>query len=259
VKYALTLLLLLLASGDGFTQPLHISFRDFGQAVPHYLPTLLVVTLLAFLAGVYGERIRAKRAWQKRRKWRYWNRGRQAPGSSKRWDTPDRSKRSDAPVTDPADQLRIVMNATFEKRPLLSRSEAQVLYAAEDAIRDGELNWRVMAQVSLGEVLSSPDPRAYSTINSKRVDLLIISSRGDPIAAIEYQGDGHYQGTAPARDAVKKEALRRAGVRYIEVTPQHSAADLAREISRLALLEPPPSDGRVLVGPWGGRGSSQSP
>jgi len=68
-----------------------------------------------------------------------------------------------------------------------------------------------MAQVSLGEVLSSPDARAYSAINSKRVDLLIVSRSGDPIAAIEYQGHGHYQGTAAARDAVKKEALRKAG------------------------------------------------
>jgi hypothetical protein len=59
-------------------------------------------------------------------------------------------------------------------------------------------------------VLSSPDARAFSTINSKRVDLLVISSDGEPLAAIEYQGSGHYRETAPARDAVKKEA-RSAG------------------------------------------------
>jgi hypothetical protein len=33
---------------------------------------------------------------------------------------------------------------------------------------------------------------------------------------------------------VKKEALRRAGVGYIEVTPQHTAEDLARDIARFA-------------------------
>jgi proteasome lid subunit RPN8/RPN11 len=118
------------------------------------------------------------------------------------------------------------MGARFEKRRLLSRSEAYVLYAAERAINtEADLNWRVMAQVSLGEVLSSPDARAYSAINSKRVDLLIVSRSGDPIAAIEYQGHGHYQGTAAARDAVKKEALRKAGVRYIEVTPESGPED----------------------------------
>ena len=94
-----------------------------------------------------------------------------------------------------------------------------------------------MAQVSLGEVLSSPDARAYSAINSKRVDLLIVSRNGDPIAAIEYQGHGHYQGTAAARDAVKKEALRKAGVGYIAVTPESGTEDMAREISRIAQAE----------------------
>ena len=184
------------------------------------LPTFFVVIIAAaaFLAGLCGERLRAKlarQAWQKRRP----------------------SKTGAAPATDPAEQLRLVMDAGFEKRRLLSRSEAQVLYAAERAINTADLKWRVMAQVSLGEVLSSPDARAYSAINSKRVDLLIISRSGDPIAAIEYQGHGHYQGTAAARDAVKKEALRKAGVRYIEVTPEGSTEDMAREISRIAQVE----------------------
>jgi hypothetical protein len=94
-----------------------------------------------------------------------------------------------------------------------------------------------MAQVSLGEVLSSPNARAYSAINSKRVDLLIVSRSGDPIAAIEYQGHGHHQGTAAARDAVKKEALRKAGVRYIEVTPESGTEEMVRVISRIAQVE----------------------
>ncbi|MEP7348782.1 MAG: hypothetical protein ABI668_02385 [Sphingorhabdus sp.] len=33
------------------------------------------------------------------------------------------------------------------------------------------------------------------------------------VHAIEYQGSGHHQGTAAARDAVKKEALRGSGHR----------------------------------------------
>ena len=190
------------------------------QGLQGDLPTLLVVIIAAaaFLAGLCGERLRAKlarQAWQKRRP----------------------SKTGEAPVTDPAEQLRLVMGARFEKRRLLSRSEAHVLYAAERAINIVDLKWRVMAQVSLGEVLSSPDARAYSAINSKRVDLLIVSRSGDPIAAIEYQGHGHYQGTAAARDAVKKEALRKAGVRYIEVTPESGTEEMVRVILRMAQVE----------------------
>jgi hypothetical protein len=191
------------------------------QGLQGDLLIVVIIATAAFLAGLCGERLRAKlarQAWQKRR-----------------WRVP--LKAGVAPVTDPAEQLRLVRGARFEKRRLLSRSEAHVLYAAERAINTANLKWRVMAQVSLGEVLSSPDARAYSAINSKRVDLLVISRSGDPIAAIEYQGHGHYQGTAAARDAVKKEALRKAGVRYIAVTPESDTEDMAREISRIAQAE----------------------
>jgi hypothetical protein len=131
---------------------------------------------------------------------------------------------------DAAEQLRTVMGASFERRRLLSKSEARVFYAAETAIKDAKLNWRVMAQVNLGEILFSRDAAAFAAINSKRVDILIISNSGMPIAALEYQGEGHYQGSAAARDAVKKEALRKAGVRYIEVTPGHDVEMLSQEI-----------------------------
>jgi hypothetical protein len=219
---------------------------------------VVIIAAAAFLAGLCGERLRAKLAHQRR-----WRRGTEASPvtdpaeqlrfvmarqawQERRWrrgegGAPFRTEAT--PVTDPAEQLRFVMAARFEKRRLLSWSEAQVLYAAERAVNAANRAWRVMAQVSLGEVLSSPDARAYSAINSKRVDLLIVSGRGDPIAAIEYQGHGHYQGTAAARDAVKKEALRKAGVRYIEVTPESGTENMAREISRIAQADRP----RLLV------------
>jgi Protein of unknown function (DUF2726) len=210
---------------SAFSRPLTGSHGMHG--LQSDLPTFVgIIAAAAFLAGLCGERLRAKlarQAWQKRR----WRRG-EGGGPF---------KTGASPVTDPAEQLRLVMGARFEKRRLLSRSEAHVLYAAERAINIADLKWRVMAQVSLGEVLSSPDARAYSAINSKRVDLLIVSRTGDPIAAIEYQGRGHYQGTAVARDAVKKEALRKAGVRYIAVTPESGTEDMAREISRIAQTE----------------------
>jgi Protein of unknown function (DUF2726) len=190
---------------------------------------VVVIAAATFLAGLYGERLRAKlarQAWQRRR----WRRG--------EGGVPFKTGAS--PVIDPAEQLRLVRGARFEKCRILNRSEAQVLYAAERAINTvntANLKWRVMAQVSLGEIIFSRDRRAHSAINSKRVDLLIVSRSGDPIAAIEYQGRGHYQGTAAARDAVKKEALRKAGVRYIAVTPESGTEDMAREIARIAQAE----------------------
>ena len=90
-----------------------------------------------------------------------------------------------------------------------------------------------MAQVSLGEILASSDKAAFWAINAKRVDVLIVSDKYQPLAAIEFQGEGHYQGSAAARDAVKKEALRKAGIAYIEMTASHTPTDLRREIARL--------------------------
>jgi len=130
-------------------------------------------------------------------------------------------------------QLDAVMSAVFQARPIMSKAEASVFYAAERAVRKLDIKGRVMAQVCLGEILRSPDDDAYRAINSKRVDILIISNTGWPLAAVEYQGEGHYQGTAYARDAVKKAALQRAGIAYVEVTPQHTADDIERDLARV--------------------------
>lgn len=154
---------------------------------------------------------------------------------------PRAARRPTTPLPDPppsidaADQLRAVMAATFTARHVLSKTEANVMAAAEAAIAEAGLPWRVMAQVSLGEVLASPSKAAFNAINAKRVDLLVVSEHSRPLAAIEYQGQGHYQGTAPARDAIKKEALRRAGIGYIEITFEHGPDDVRREIARLAM------------------------
>jgi hypothetical protein len=95
--------------------------------------------------------------------------------------------------------------------------------------------WQVMAQVSLGEILRCEDKDAYLCINSKRVDLLIVDADCRPVHAIEYQGGGHYKGAhaTAARDAVKKEALRRAGIGYVEVIQGDTPAELRREVERL--------------------------
>jgi Protein of unknown function (DUF2726) len=118
---------------------------------------------------------------------------------------------------DAADQLRKVLDSSFSIQPLLNKSEARVLKELERIVIDCNPAWQVMAQVSLGEVLRSKDAEAYSCINSKRVDLLLVDGDCMPRLAIEYQGGSHHQGHAAARDAVKKEALRRAGVGYLEV------------------------------------------
>ncbi|WBX83495.1 DUF2726 domain-containing protein [Sphingosinicella microcystinivorans] len=188
---------------------------------------VFVLVLGGVAAGIGLERLLARigRKQKRRKTWRNGQGPTPAPGALP------------ISITDPAEQLRVVAGAEFTKQALLNKQEARVLYAAERAVAESGLRWRVMAQVSLGEILRSENRRAFAAINSKRVDLLVISQSGEPLAAIEYQGSGHYQNTASIRDAVKKEALRKAGIRYIEVMGKHTADDVRREIGRLAFAE----------------------
>lgn len=133
-----------------------------------------------------------------------------------------------------SEQLRCVMSADFRSRPLLNRPEAQVFKALDAAVVARNPGWQVMAQVSLGEFLSSPDRGAYAAVNSKRVDFALMDAECRVRHALEYQGNGHHQGSAAARDAVKKEALRKAGIGYHEVVAGHTTpTELRRLVEKL--------------------------
>ena len=95
--------------------------------------------------------------------------------------------------------------------------------AADTAVTECITGWQVMAQVSLGEFLASPDRDAFFAVNSKRVDFALMDQNARVVHALEYQGTGHHTGnSAAARDAVKKEALRKAGIGYHEVVAGHT-------------------------------------
>lgn len=189
---------------------------------PDQLPLLLAFALLAgFLIGL-GAADAMKRRGRRRTK----------PSTTAVKVVP-------TPRNPATDQLATVMKAEFYAKRLMSRQEARVFYALERGLAKHPLGWRVMAQVSLGEVLGSTDTNAFQAVNSKRVDMLIIARDGLPIAAVEYQGSGHYQGTAAARDAVKREALRRAGIEFLEIRSRHAPEELAFEIDRLVRRRTP--------------------
>ena len=204
---------------------------------------LTVALLVGAFAGMTVERSLSqmrRQAWRERNRWRWkkrnrsgWERG---VWESKFLKGPF-GPRSDQPiskVTDAADQLRIVMNANFTIQPLLNKSEVRVWKELASSVTTRNPGWQVMAQVSLGEILRSKDPEAYSCINSKRIDLLLVDDACQPRHAIEYQGAAHHQSTAAARDAVKKEALRRAGIGYHEVVAGHTTpTDLRQLVEKL--------------------------
>ncbi|MEM7671287.1 MAG: DUF2726 domain-containing protein [Pseudomonadota bacterium] len=145
-------------------------------------------------------------------------------------------------MVDPRAQLEAVSRVAFERQPLLNRSESAVLATLEACI--GKIpGYRVMAQTSLGELIR-PSPSsgskadrsdAFASINSKRLDFAVIDPTGHLAIAIEYQGRGHHSDTSVMRDAVKREALRRAGVEMMEI-PAKWDADLLSKQVRYALI-----------------------
>jgi hypothetical protein len=191
-------------------------------------PLLLIAIL--FVGAILGIFVEKFVNWQNRREWR---RRRERRGQV----VPFQPKQDAiAPkVPDAADQLRTVMKANFKAQPLLNRSEARLFKAIDKWVIELRPGWQVMAQVSLGEILRCEDKAAYACINSKRVDLLIVDDECRPLHAIEYQGGAHFKGAhaTAARDAVKKEALRRAGIGYVEVVAGDTPAELRRVVERL--------------------------
>lgn len=207
---------------------------------PQFLLSILSLSVLiaGTMLGMFLEKYLAtkrRNAWHQKNLWRS-RQGRREFGNSvsvwRREVEPELSAKTK--LNDPSDQLRIVMNADFVPQALLNKSEARVFKELDRYVSERNDGWQVMAQVSLGEIVSCKDAEAYSCVNSKRVDLLLVDSDCQPRHAVEYQGGAHYRGTAAARDAVKKEALRRAGIGYHEVVAGHTTpSDLKRLVEKL--------------------------
>lgn len=147
-----------------------------------------------------------------------------------RWDKP-------RDAFDLNEQLAYVSAVEFERQPLLNKGEYRVLLVLEAAARDARGGYRVMAQTSLGEVLrpklsvsAEQADLAFRSINSKRADFIVVDRRGLAVLAVEYQGNGHYQGNAEQRDAVKRAVFQSAGVMLIEVPAQFNEAALATQV-----------------------------
>jgi hypothetical protein len=185
---------------------------------------LAVVFVIGALAGIQLEKANTR---ERRARWLRRKNGKVHPLHLKHDPIPK--------VPDAADQLRTVMKADFKAQPLLNKSEARLFRAIDRQVLEARPGWQVMAQVSLGEILKCEDKAAYACINSKRVDLLIVDDECRPLHAIEYQGGAHFKGAhaTAARDAVKKEALRRAGIGYVEVIAGDTPAELRRVVERL--------------------------
>jgi len=194
-------------------------------------PWLLAI-LLAFGAacGIAVERFAESINKAERRA--YWK-GRNT-AKSKRTDTPSPASKAENRTSIAAEQLRLVMKARYKSRPMLNKSERRLLAVIDKALALESPGWRAHGQVSLGEILASENQDAFFAINSKRVDLLIVDGECNPLHAVEFIGTGHHlSADTAARDAVKKEALRRAGIGYVEVVSGDTPAEVQSMVRKL--------------------------
>lgn len=116
----------------------------------------------------------------------------------------------------PESHFSLVNRSNYQIQKLMSPPEFVIFRTLQKALGK---DFYIFPQVALGEVLTSV--YGHSAINAKRVDLLIVNKQGYAVAAVEFNGkgsNGHYQGNAAERDAVKYIALTNAGVKYIAVS-----------------------------------------
>lgn len=193
---------------------------------------LLVVVVVAwFLARPL---LRHTRRWRPRREWRF-----------RRFPVP-----SPRDVSDVEEQLAFVSAVEFERQPLLNKGEYRVLLVLEGVVRDLRAGYRVMAQTNLGEVLrprrsenAQKADLAFRSINSKRSDFIVVDRRGLAVLAVEYQGEGHYQGSAARRDEVKRAVFRSAGVALIEVPARFDEGKLGQAVRDVLSIAQSASEG----------------
>ena len=196
---------------------------------------VLLLAILAIGAGIGIGVEKFFAGFERDRRRAYWS-GRNARKDKQPKPKLVPSKNGEIDATDfAAEQLRTVMKAEFKARALLNDKERRLLAHIDKALTEFSPGWRAMGQVSLGEILSSTDKDAFWSINAKRVDLLIVDGECRPLHAVEFQGTGHHVGQeTAARDAVKKEALRRAGIGFVEVISGDTPAQVREMVRKLA-------------------------
>ena len=159
------------------------------------------------------------------------------------WKVEADRKREWAQANSPRDtdnQYRFIEAVALRRTRLLNRLEERTFGTCLAFVKGRRL--KACPQVSMGEMIRTVhDGRdatnAFSSFNSKRVDMLICDEDWQPLIAVEHQGGGHDQGNAEGRDRVKRLALERAGIGLVETYDDSNHATilaaLEQELARI--------------------------
>ena len=110
--------------------------------------------------------------------------------------------------------LNAVRQSDYTKRKLLNSPEQKIYWVLVKLLKG---SFYIHPQASLGELVTCKDKTGYSAINSKRSDFTITDKNFYPVAVIEYQGSGHFQGNHEIRSTMKATAMNNAGIAYVQL------------------------------------------
>lgn len=128
----------------------------------------------------------------------------------------------------------------FERYPLMNQTETRLFKMLRAELPAG---WSVMCQVSYGAFLRNKSYKRFMSINSKRADFVLLDADLNVAAAIEYHGTGHLGNTRTSRtraeksDAIKRQALREAGVALIEMPAKFDRDGVAGMIQAVVVQD----------------------
>ncbi len=122
-----------------------------------FLANLGENAIIVFAVGIGGVAGMTVEHWYAKMQREAWKAKR---GYSRKWSPNTNWRSPDKEAFDPAAQLRLVTGAKFKARRLLNASEARLFSAVERAVVEETSDWRVMAQVSLGDQFQTGGPVA---------------------------------------------------------------------------------------------------
>lgn len=130
------------------------------------------------------------------------------------------------------ENLRLIRENRYRQKRVCNANERAAYIAALSVVLRREKKERVLAQVTLGEMLYHENSRVHGAVNSKRVDILVTDDSFNPLIAIEIDGSGHHLSNySHINDEGKMLALKSAGIPLLRILAStDDAEDIKRQV-----------------------------
>lgn len=107
----------------------------------------------------------------------------------------------------------------YRKKRVLNATERRVFAALVSVCQEN--GWRVLPQVSMGQIVASDDEKEWMAVRGLVPDFCVTDKDFVPLAIVEVNGEGH----DPKNDRRKKILCKKIGMAYVEVPPTVLAQD----------------------------------